>query len=574
MNILGISCYYHDAAACLLKDGKIVAAAEEERFSRKKHDFGFPEKAIQYCLHAAGLSTQDIDYVGFYEKPLLKFERLLEQHLEMFPRSFMAFQKAMPDWMVTKLRIPSKIRKKLKYKGQILFIEHHLSHAASAFLVSPFKEAAILTTDGVGEWATTTYGYGKGNDVTLLKEIKFPHSLGLLYSTVTAHLGFSVNNSEYKVMGLAAYGKPKYYEQLKKVIDIKDDGSYFLDMDYFDYHYKLTMPSKKFVDEFGSIRKPESEVKQQHKDMAASVQKITEEAIFKMLNHVYKETKLKNLCMAGGVALNTVANGKIPKETPFENIYIQPAASDAGGCVGVASYIYHTILGKKRDYVMDSLYLGPRYSTDYVRDFLKKKKIQHTEFKDDTELITKTAQLIAEDNVIGWFQGRMEWGPRALGSRSILSNATNPEMQAILNLKVKHREKFRPFAPVVTLEDSNTYFENDRPVPFMLFVFPVKEDKRSMIPSVVHVDGSGRLQTITKEQNARYYGVIKEFEKLKGVPILVNTSFNIRGEPIVCKPEEAYRCMMGTGIDYLVMGRFLIARKNNQHRMHLASQRT
>lgn len=564
MNILGISCFYHDAAACLTKDGIVIAAAEEERFTRKKHDTSFPINAIDYCLKEGGIDVKQVDYIGFYEKPLLKFERLLSQHLEMFPFSFWSFYKALPSWINEKLRVPSVIRKKLKYKGDILFIEHHLAHAASAFLVSPYEEAAILTVDGVGEWATASYGYGKGNSITLLKELRFPNSVGLLYSTVTAHLGFSVNNSEYKVMGLSPYGNPTYYDKLKKLVDIKEDGSIEFDMSYFDYHYKLTMPSKKFVEEFGAIRKPDEEVNQKHKDIAASLQKITEEILFKMLNHIYNETKMENICMAGGVTLNSVANGKITRNTPFQNVWIQPAASDAGTSLGVAAYIHNVIFGNKRKYVMKSAYLGPSFSTDYIKNFLDKNNIVYKKFKDDNAMIKLSAKLIHDNNVVGWFQGRMEWGPRALGARSILSNATNPNMKDILNTKVKHREHFRPFAPVISKEDVHEYFEIDKnEESFMLFVYPFKEKQKKLVPSVVHVDGTGRLQTISKKENNLYYGIIKEFEKLSGVPILVNTSFNIRGEPIVCTPEDAYKCMMGTGIDYLVMDKFLIKRGDN-----------
>jgi len=564
MNVLGISCFYHDAAACLLKDGKVVAAAQEERFTRKKHDISFPVNAIKYCLEEGKITINDVNYIGFYEKPLLKFERLLSQHLEMFPRSFTSFFSALPSWLNEKLRVPSIIRKNLKYRGPVLFIEHHLAHAASAFLVSPFKKAAVLTIDGVGEWATAAYGYGEDNNITLLKELKFPHSLGLLYSTVTAFLGFTVNDAEYKVMGLSPYGKPIYYEQFKKIFHINDDGSMVLDMSYFDFHYKLAMPSKKFAEELGPMRKKETSIEQRHKDIAASLQKITEEVVFKMLNHVYKETKMKNLVMAGGVALNSVANGKIKRNTPFENVWVQPSASDAGTSLGAACYIYNTILGNERNYVMDSAYLGPSYSAEQVLEFLEEHKVEYTKLRDDDELIKKTAELIWKDNVIGWFQGRMEWGPRALGARSILSNPCNPKMKDILNLKVKHREYFRPFAPVIAEEDVHDYFDIDKDdEPFMLFVYPFKDDKRKLVPSVVHVDGSGRLQTISKRQNPLYYGVIKEFEKLSKVPILINTSFNIRGEPIVCTPKDAYRCMMGTGIDYLVIDKFLVARADN-----------
>lgn len=567
MHILGISCYYHDAAACLIKDGRLVAAAEEERFTRVKHDTRFPIDAINYCLKEAGIKGKDLDYVGFYEKPILKLERLLSQHIEMFPRSFWAFYKAMPSWINEKLRVPGAIRKKLGYNGDILFVEHHMAHAASTYLVSPFKKAAILTADGLGEWSTTTLGYAEDNNITIEKEIHFPHSLGLLYSAVTAHLGFKVNDHEYKVMGLAPYGKPIYYDKFKKIVKMNDDGSYKLDMSYFVYHYKLTMPSSKFIKEFGPARLRNEKIEQKHKDIAASLQKITEELVFALANHLYGITKTENLCMAGGVALNSVANGKILKNTPFKQIYIQAAAGDAGSSLGVAFYIYNTILGKKRVYTMNDAYIGPYFSAEYIKNFLDRQNISYRKFSDEKELSRQTARLIYENNVVGWFQGRMEFGPRALGARSILSNACNPNMKDILNLKVKHREHFRPFAPVVTAEDAHEYFEADKPLPipadFMLMVYPVRKNKQKLVPAVTHVDGSGRLQTIRERQNPLYYAVIKEFEMLSGVPILINTSFNIRGEPIVCTPEHAYRCMMGTGIDYLVMDKFLIARKDN-----------
>jgi carbamoyltransferase len=577
MYVLGISCFYHDASAALLKDGIIVAAAEEERFTRKKHDTSFPINAIKYCLKSQNISIKDIDYVGFYEKPFLKFERILSQHLETFPLSFKTFLSSLPSWINEKLRVTKTIKKKLKYKGDILFIEHHLAHAASSFLVSPFKKSAILTVDGVGEWTTTTYGVGNENNINLMKEIKFPDSIGLLYSTITAYLGFSVNNSEYKVMGLSPYGvmdkkKNIYYEKLKQVIDIKEDGSYKLDMDYFIFHHANRMPSKKLCELLdGPIRKSEDELTQRHKDIAAALQIITEEVLTKMLNHVHKVTKCDNVVIAGGVALNSVYNGKILKNTDFKNIWIQPNASDGGTSIGVASYIYHTILGKKRNYQLKHAYLGPEFSTEQTKKFLERNKIVYSEFKDDGDLIKKTAKLIYQNNVVGWFQGRMEWGPRALGSRSILSNACNPKMQEILNLKVKHREKFRPFAPVVCEDDALKYFDCDNPIreptDFMLMVYPVKKKWQKKIPAVTHVDGSGRLQTIRREQNRSYYDLIKEFGRLSGVPILINTSFNIRGEPIVCTPFDAYKCMMGTGIDYLVMDKFLIKRKNNKRDM-------
>lgn len=573
MYILGISCFYHDSSAALLKDGKIVAAAQEERFTRKKHDTSFPTNAIKYCLESQNIDIRDVDHVGFYEKPLLKFERLLYQHLEKFPLSYKIFLSSIPTWFNEKLRIVKKIRKDLKYKKDILFVEHHLAHSAGAFLPSPFKKAAILTVDGVGEWATTMYGVGEGNKIDLMKQLNFPHSIGLLYSTITAYLGFSVNNSEYKVMGLSSYGEKNkgensYYKRFKKIIDLKEDGSYRLDMKYFKYHYKDRMPSKKLCELLGGpVRKPEDEITQKHKDIAAALQLVTEEIMTVMLKNLYDVTKCKNLVLAGGVGLNSVYNGKILKKTPFKNFWSQPDPGDGGNSVGVALYIYNSLFNKPRTYVLENASLGPKYSNDYVRKFLKDKKINFKEFASKDEIIKTTARLIDWDNVVGWFQGGMEWGPRALGNRSILSNATNPRMQDILNLKVKHREKFRPFAPVVCEDDAKKYFECDKPIPlptdFMLMVYPVKEKWREKIPSVTHVDGSGRLQTIRRSQNQLYYDLIKEFGKLSGIPILINTSFNIRGEPIVCSPEHAYRCMMGTEIDYLVMGDFLIKRADN-----------
>ena len=573
MYILGISCYYHDSSAAILKDGVIIAAAEEERFTRKKHDNSFPINAINFCLKDAKVTINDIKFIGFYEKPFLKFERVLSQHLYAFPLSYKTFVSSLPSWINEKLRVTKTIKKKLKYKGDILFINHHMAHAASTFLVSPFEKSAILTADGVGEWTTTAYGLGEKNEINLMKEIKFPHSIGLLYSTITAYLGFSVNNSEYKVMGLSAYGNTnrnsnEYYKKLLNVVDIKDDGSFRFRMSYFIYHYKDRMPSKKLCTLLeGSIRKPEGELTQRHKDIASAVQLVTEDIMTKMLNHIYSVTKCDHIVISGGVGLNSVYNGKILRNTKFKKIWMQPNATDGGTSIGVASYIYHTILGHKRNYVQETAYLGPEFSDSEIKKYLDNNKITYAKFKDDNDLISKTAKLIHNNNVIGWFQGRMEWGPRALGARSILSNATNPEMQEILNLKVKHREKFRPFAPVVCEDDALKYFECDVPIPeptdYMLMVYPIKKEWQKKIPAVTHIDGSGRLQTIRRKQNHLYYDLLKEFGKISGIPILVNTSFNIRGEPIVCLPQDAYRCMMGTGIDYLVMGHFLIKRDDN-----------
>ncbi len=577
MYILGVGCYYHDASAALLNDGKLVAAAEEERFTRKKHDTSFPINAIKYCLASQGITIRDIKYIAFYEKPFLKFERVLSQHLESFPLSFKTFLSSMPSWLNQKLRIISTIRHKLKYKGDVLFVEHHMAHAASAFLVSPFERAAILTVDGVGEWTTTSYGMGDGNSILLMKEIRFPHSIGLLYSTITAYLGFSVNNSEYKVMGLSAWGNMDattnlYYQKLKKVIDLRPDGSFAMDMSYFAYHYKDRMPSKKLCDLLGGpVEWRGAQMTLRHKDIAAALQIITEEALIGILNHVYNETRCENLVIAGGVGLNSVFNGKILKKTPFKNLWVQPASGDAGGSLGAAFFANNIILRKKRNFVFEDAYLGPEFPTDEIKAFLDGKGITYTKFKDEKELVSKTASLIHQNKVVGWFQGRMEFGPRALGARSILSNPCNPQMQDILNLKVKHREKFRPFAPVVCVEDATAYFECDEPIPgptdFMLMVYPIKEQWREKIPAVTHVDGSGRLQTIRRGQNPLYYDLIKEFGKLSGIPILINTSFNIRGEPIVCSPDDAYKCMMGTGIDCLVMGNFLIKREDNPRDM-------
>ncbi|MCX6709903.1 MAG: carbamoyltransferase [Candidatus Woesearchaeota archaeon] len=567
MHILGISCFYHDAAACIIKDGITVAAAQEERFTRKKHDISFPVNAINYCLKEAGISIHDVSYVGFYEKPILKFERVISQHLETFPKSYVTFLRTIPQWLTEKVRIETIIRRKTGYKGKILYIEHHIAHAASAFLVSPFKEAAILTEDGVGEWTTTSLGYGVGNDITLTKEIRFPHSIGLLYSAATAHLGFKVNNDEYKVMGLAAYGKPRYYRQFKELVDIKADGSYFMDLSYFDYLHSMHMPGKKYIQAFGAVRKKGEKVTQRHMDIAASVQKITEEMVIGMLNHLHKITKMENVCIAGGVALNSLANGKILSRTPFKRLFIQPAAGDDGTSMGCAFYIYNSLLKKKRRFVLDNCYYGPGFSDKEIKKFLDRNKITYHTFTSRKELLERTAKMISESSVIGWLQGRMEWGPRALGARSILADPRNKKMKEILNAKVKHREEFRPFAPVIVEEAAKDYFECDEPVPipadFMLMVYPIRKEKQKIIPAVTHLDGTGRLQTIRRHSNPLYYDLIKEFEKITGVPIIINTSFNIRGEPIVCTPEDGYKCMMGTGIDCLVMGKFLIMRDEN-----------
>lgn len=573
MTILGICCYYHDSSAALIIDGKLVAAVQEERFTRVKHDTSFPINAIEFCFESQNLKASDINYVGYYEKPLLKFERILGQHLEMFPNSWKTFLLMVPSWLTEKLRVINTIKKKVGYKGPVLFINHHLAHAASSFLISPFKEAAIVTTDGVGEWTTTSFGKGVDTDIALEKEIRFPHSIGLLYSTITAYLGFSVNNSEYKVMGLSAYGNHnkrtnKYYQRLKSIVDLKTDGSYALKMDYFSYLATNRMPSQKLCELLdGPIRNSKGETTSRHEDIAAAVQMITEDILLKILDHTYRQTRCKNLVMSGGVALNSVANGKILKLTKFKNLWIQPDPGDGGTSVGAAYYIYNTLLKNKRNFVLKNIYLGPSFTHLEIKKFLDNKKIKYHQFPDEQKLLKTTASLIWKNKVVGWFQKGMEWGPRALGARSILSNPCNPKMQEILNLKVKHRERFRPFAPVICYEDTLKYFDADKPVPdttdFMLMVYPIKKKYHHKIPAVTHVDGSGRLQSIKREQNPLYFDLIKEFGKLSGIPILINTSFNIRGEPIVCSPSDAYKCMMGTGIDYLVMDNFLISREDN-----------
>lgn len=574
MHVLGISCYYHDAAASLLRDGVVLAAAEEERFTRVKHDHSFPINAINYCLESQNVRIGDIDYIAFYEKPLLKLERALYQHLQSFPLSYKTFIASMPSWITEKARVAETIQKKLKYKKDVLFVDHHMAHAASSFLLSPFEKSAILTVDGVGEWTTAAYGIGQGAEIRLMKEIRFPHSIGLLYSTITAYLGFSVNNSEYKVMGLSAYGNTdrgtnEYYQKLMGVMDLKEDGSFCFDMRYFKYHYADRMPSDLLCGLLGGpARKPSEPVTKRHEDIAAAVQLVTEEILTRMLLHLHRETSCENVVLSGGVALNSVYNGKILSRTPFTGIWIQPNASDGGTSMGAAAYAYSTLLKKGRRQVLTNAYLGPEYTDGQIRDFLEKNEIAYSKFKNSGELLSHTAREIFENQVIGWFQGRMEWGPRALGARSILANPCNPQAKELLNEKVKHREKFRPFAPVVCAEDAATYFECDAPVPlptdFMLMVYPVKKKYRSAVPSVVHVDGTGRLQTVRREQHPLYYDLIKEFGKLSSIPMLINTSFNIRGEPIVCTPHDAYQCMMGTGIDSLVMGSYLIRRADNR----------
>ena len=557
MYILGISCYYHDAAACLLKDGVVIAAAQEERFTRRKHDQDFPINAIRYCLDHAGIGANDLDYVGFYDKPFLKFERILYTYLATFPRSFPSFLKALPVWLRQKLWIPQEIKRELEYEGEVLMIEHHLSHAASSFLVSPFDEAAIVTVDGVGEWATSTIGRGERNRITLDAEVRFPHSLGLLYSAFTYYLGFKVNSAEYKVMGLAPYGNPVYYDQVRQLIRYEDDGGFKINMKYFAYDYGLKMTNGHFDRLFGRpVREAEGKIEQFHMDVAASVQKVTEEVVLGMARHAHDKTGSRNLCMAGGVALNCVANGRVLRETPFENIFVQPAAGDAGGAVGVATYIYHSLLDKHRKFVWKDAYLGPSFSAESIRSYLDGRGAPYDELTEDA-LLERTARDIRDQKVVGWFQGRMEFGPRALGNRSILADARNPDNKDVVNMKIKFRESFRPFAPSVLEERASDYFELDVPSPYMLLVAQVRPTMRH-IPSVTHVDGSARIQTVNREDNPRYYDLIRRFEELTGCPVIINTSFNVRGEPIVCTPHDAYMCFMRTNMDVLVMDGFYL----------------
>lgn len=576
--VLGISCYYHDSSASLLKNGQIMAAAQEERFTRIKHDTSFPLKAIEFCLESEKITIQDVQYIAFYEKPFLKFERLLHQHLATFPLGLPTFIKAVPSWIRYKLRVTRTIRKKLKYAGNVYYIPHHLAHAASAFLPSPFKESAVVTVDGVGEWATTTIGRGKGNHVELIYELNFPHSIGLFYSTITAYLGFSVNNSEYKVMGLSAYGNMdkktnQYYHRLMSIIDLREDGSYRLDMSYFKYQYAERMPSKKLCALLGgSVRMPESSLSKRHEDIAAALQLVLEEVMGKILHYAHKVTGSENLVLAGGVALNSVYNGKILRTTPFKRLWVQPDAGDGGTSMGAALYVCHTVLGRKKRFPLSDVYLGPSFSDRAIERYLNEQAIKYSRFKSKKELSENVAKLIFNNKIVGWFQGRMEWGPRALGARSILANPTNREMRNILNAKVKLREEFRPFAPALPAEEVGRYFLSDEPLPeaadFMLMVYPTKEEWKKTLPAVVHVDGSARVQTVKAERNPLYYETIRAFGALSGVPVVINTSFNIRGEPMVLTPEDAYLCMMGTGIDYMVMGRYLVARHDNSKDAH------
>jgi len=596
MYILGISAFYHDSAACLLKDGEIVAAAQEERFSRKKHDAGFPTHAIQYCLMEAGIAAKDIDNVVFYEKPFVKFERLLETYLAFAPKGFKSFAKAMPVWIKDKLFQKSALIKELKttldesvdWRGRLLFSEHHLSHAASAYYPSPFDSAAVLTLDGVGEWTTTSLAIGKGSDLQVVKEIHFPHSLGLLYSAFTYYTGFKVNSGEYKVMGLAPYGEPRYADLIReKLITVADDGSFQLDMSYFDYATGLTMTNKKFDALFGGPpRTSETELTQREMDLAASVQKVTEDIVLELARGIAKETGERNLCLAGGVALNCVANGILLREKIFDNIWIQPAAGDAGGALGAALstwYLYHNkerVVSTERD-AMKGAYLGPEFTDNEIENELINCGANFKKLS-EAEMIEEVASALADEKAVGWMQGRMEFGPRALGGRSIIADPRSPVIQKQLNLKVKYRESFRPFAPSVLREDVSEWFEHDGDSPYMLLVADVQNDKRlamtveeealfgidklnvprSSVPAITHVDYSARIQTVHADTNSRYHAVISKFKEKTGCPLVVNTSFNVRGEPIICTPTDAFKCFMGTEMDVLAVGKYVLYKEH------------
>lgn len=562
MNILGISCFYHDSCACLLKDGRIVAAAQEERFNRSKYSEAFPVNAINFCLQAADLTIRDVDYVGFYEKPFLKFSRVLLNHIKGYPFTLKNFMDTMPDWLEDRLIIPLKLERDLSYKGKTLFIKHHLAHAAGAFLASPFQEAAILTVDGVGEWATASYGKGQGNSIQIYKEMDYPDSLGLLYSIVTTYLGFRVFEGEGKVMGLAGYGSPAYLDKFKEIVTVRPDGSFRMDQKFFNFNRGSRMYNREFIRLFGPPREPGSVFQQRHYDVASSLQVFIEEVLTAMANHVYNETGLDKLCLAGGVFLNCVANYKILKNCHFKDIFIQPAAGDSGGALGVALYIYNCLLKQPRNFIMTSASLGPEFSLRAIKRALLNQGLAFKEFTDD-DLPKYIAKRLSEDKIVGWFQGRMELGPRALGNRSILANPCNPAMKDLLNEKVKKRESFRPFAPAVLEERVADYFELDRPSPFMLLAPPVKEEKKKVIPAVTHADGTARVQTVNKEDDRRLWSLIKEFEAISGVPVIINTSFNLKGEPIVCTPEEAIDCFQRSQMDCLVLENFVVERELN-----------
>ena len=589
MYILGVSCYYHDAAAALLQDGQLIAAAEEERFSRIKHDYGFPKNAIQFCLDQAALKGRDLDYVVFFEKPFRKFDRILMSTLQTYPQSWKVFRESMISWMIDKLWVGTTLQSELGVsKEKLLFCEHHLSHAASAYLCSPFDEAAILTVDGVGEWITGSYGVGRGNNIRLLKQTEFPHSIGLLYSAFTAFLGFEVNEGEYKVMGMAPYGVPRYVDKVWKLVQQNTDGSFSLDMDYFSFHYSTDQTyNQKFVGLFGEPRPAKlqfftkesgfpkyfgvppgnynelCDLNQHYADIAASIQRVTEELLLSMAKHLHSETGLKRLCIAGGVGLNSVANTRILGESGFEELYVQPAAGDGGGALGAALWAYNCLLGKPRSFTMQHAYWGRSNSDAEISDFLRKTGISFQCFENDDQLLDNAVERLMQGKVIGWSQGRFEWGPRALGNRSILADPRNPDMKDIVNAKIKFREPYRPFAPSVLAECAGKYFDLahapcHHPARYMLYVVPVREKHRSTLPAVTHVDGTARLQTVFRDQSPRYYGLIERFAHATGVPVLLNTSFNLKGEPIVNTSDNAFDTFCKSEMDTLVLENFLI----------------
>ena len=570
MYSLGISCYYHDSAAAILKDGHVVAAVEEERFSRKKFDDGFPRMAIDWCLKEAGITPEQINSVAFYDKPVLKFERLLDNYIAVAPRGLYSFLNVIPKWLHKRLWIKEEIKKHMRgYQGNIIFPEHHMSHAAHTFFTSPFDEAAILTVDGVGEWSTSSFGSAENTSIKLTNDIRWPHSIGMFYSAFTYFLGFKVNEGEYKLMGLSAYGKPKYYDLiLNEILDVKNDGSLHLNLKYFAFTYDKVMTNQKFAELFGIPRREENvKAEQIHYDIAASAQKVLEDIMLKMVNHVHKKTGMKNLCLGGGVALNGVANYRILKEGPFESVHIPPSPGDGGSAIGCAQYLYYIHKKQRRIIVQDhakriqeNVYVGPSFSNDEIKSFLEENNIDY-EYLTREQLLQTTAKLISEQNVVGWYQGKIEWGPRALGNRSILADPRDSKMKDVLNEKIKHRELFRPFAPSILEEYASEYFDLTIPSPYMLFVAKVK--KPDKIPAVTHVDGTGRLQTVSREANPLYYDLINDFYKITGVPVVVNTSMNVRGEPIVNTPEQAYAMIIKTEMDYIMMGNYMIQRRDS-----------
>ena len=570
MYSLGISCYYHDSAAAILKDGHVVAAVEEERFSRKKFDDGFPRMAIDWCLKEAGITPEQVNSVAFYDKPVLKFERLLDNYIAVAPRGLYSFLNVIPKWIHKRLWIKEEIKKHLQgYQGKIIFPEHHMSHAAHTFFTSPFDEAAILTVDGVGEWSTSSFGSAENTSIKLTNDIRWPHSIGMFYSAFTYFLGFRVNEGEYKLMGLSAYGKPKYYDLiLNEILDVKNDGSLHLNMKYFAFTYDKVMTNQKFAELFGIPRREEdAKAEQIHYDIGASAQKVLEDIMLKIVNHVHKKTGMKNLCLGGGVALNGVANYRILKEGPFENVHIPPSPGDGGSAIGCAQYLYYIHKKQRRIIVQDhakriqeNVYVGPSFSNDEIKSFLEENNIDY-EYLTREQLLQTTAKLISEQNVVGWYQGKIEWGPRALGNRSILADPRDSKMKDVLNEKIKHRELFRPFAPSILEEYASEYFDLTIPSPYMLFVAKVK--KPDKIPAVTHVDGTGRLQTVSREANPLYYDLINDFYKITGVPVVVNTSMNVRGEPIVNTPEQAYAMIIKTEMDYIMMGNYMIQRRDS-----------